>query len=154
MATPVISWWKQDNLSQWTLWDIGTVDADNTSKNDIFLIWNNRGGSTDVPDAEGCMITTKDITGGNNGEIITEKWIEVKCDTMNESTFTPIGGDTAKAIKAGGNAPAGIIKGTANDGTIANSASNFAQVTAHAHPSVTATAGVVDFLLRVFYTYQ
>jgi len=154
MASPVISWWKQGNTEQWTLWDLKTVDAGTSSESAIFLIWNNRGGSTDVADAEGCMITTKDITGGNNGDIITEKWVQVKCDTMNEQTFSPIGGDTARPIKAGGTAPAGVIKGTANDGTVANSASNFAQVTAFAMPSVTATAGTVDFLLRVFYTYQ
>lgn len=151
---PQITWWKAGNTDPWTSWNIGTVDAGSTSGESVFLIWNNRGGSTAVSDAEGCTITTKDIAGGDTGEIVTDKWIQVRVETMGETTPTPIGGTTEKAIKAGGSAPAGTIKGTANDGTTANSAANFAQIVALAKPSVTATAGNVNFLLRLRYTFQ
>lgn len=149
-----ISWWKPDNMSQWTKWEIGTVDAGNTSKNDTFLIWNNRGGSSAMSNAEECTLTTKDIAGGDTGELVTEKWIWAKVDTMGETGYSAIGGATTKAIKAGGTAPAGTISGAANDGTVAASANNFAQVTLQARPSVTATAGNVDFLLRLTYLYR
>ncbi|REK76297.1 hypothetical protein [Paenibacillus paeoniae] len=153
MAAPLISWYSSNNQSQVTQWQIGTVDAGSTSQDTTFLIWNNRGGNAVVSDAQGCTITTKDISGGDTGELVTERWIKVRVDSMSESSFTAIGGTTTKAIKAGGSAPAGIIRGTVNDGTIANAAANFAQVTAHATPSVTATAGNVDFLLRLSYTF-
>jgi hypothetical protein len=153
MAQPQLSWWNLNNDTQRTSWNIGTVDAGSASSQDVFLIWNNRGGSTDLSDCLECTITTKDIAGGNTGELVTEKWIQVRVDTMGEVNFTAIGGDVTKAVKAGGNAPAGVIKGTANDGTKANSVENFAQVTLYAQPSATATAGNVDFLLRLSYTY-
>lgn len=151
-----ISWWKQDNASQWSNWTVNggnPVDAGSTSQNDVFLIWNNRGGSADISDAQSCTITTKDIAGGDTGELVTDKWIWARVDTMGESTFSQIGGTTTRPIKAGGSAAAGTIKGTANDGVVANSASNFAQVTLQARPTVTATAGNVAFLLRLQYTF-
>jgi len=150
-----ISWWKQDNLSQWANWAVGTVDAGSTSQNSIFLIWNNRGGSTAISNAESCTLTTKDVAGGDTGELVTDKWIWARVDTMGEtSTFAAIGGTSTKAIKAGGTAPAGTISGAANDGTVANAKNNFAQVTLQARPTVTATAGNVNFLLRLQYTFQ
>ncbi|ALS22325.1 hypothetical protein [Paenibacillus naphthalenovorans] len=153
MAQPQVSWWNSINAAQITDWAIGQVDAGSTSPDTTFLIWNNRGGSTGVSDMTSCTITTKDSGGNDTGELVTNKWIHVRVDTMSESTFTPIGGTTTKSIKAGGSAPAGTIKGTANDGTTANATENFAQVTLHAVPLATATAGNVDFLLRVAYTY-
>lgn len=148
-----LSWWKQDNLSQWANWNVGTVDAGSTSQNDVFLIWNNRGGSSNISDAQSCTLTTKDVAGGDTGELVVDKWIWARVDTMGESTFSQIGGTTTKSIKAGGTAPAGTISGVANDGTMANSANNFAIVTLQARPTVTATAGNVGFLLRAQYTF-
>ncbi|GMX64369.1 hypothetical protein Elgi_36380 [Paenibacillus elgii] len=162
MAQPVVSWYSMENTTQITQWPIGTIDAGNTSPDTTFLIWNNRGGSTAVSDMTNCTITTKDVSGGNGGtdannitnEVVFKKFIEARVDTMSETTFTPIGGVTTKAIKAGGTAPAGTIKGTANDGTKTNAAANFAQVTLHAKVDPLATAGNVDFLLRIAYQYS
>lgn len=153
MPAPTVSWYNVDNTAQETSWQIGTVDAGSPSQYKTFLIWNNRGGSSALSDMTGCTITTKDISGGDTGELVTGKWVRVRVDSMSETSFTEIGGTTTKAIKAGGSAPAGTIKGTNNDGTKANSAANFAQVTVYAQPSVTATAGNVDFLLRISYTF-
>ena len=153
MASPIVSWYNFDNTTQVTQWQIGTVDAGTVSEDVTFLIWNNRGGSSDVSDMINCTITTKDVAGGNTGDLVTGRWIEVRVDTMGESTFTPIGGTVTKSIKAGGTAPAGTIKGTVNDGTKNNSPDNFAQVTLHANVPSIAVAGNVDFLLRVSYQY-
>ncbi|GIP32598.1 hypothetical protein [Paenibacillus sp. J2TS4] len=153
MGQPQVSWYNVSNTSQITNWQIGTVDAGNTSDDTTFLIWNNRGGTEDIADMTDCTITTKDESGGNEGEIISNKWIRVRVDSMNENSFTPVGGEVTKTIKAGGTAPAGTIKGTKNDGTKTNALNNFCQVTLHAQPHVTATAGNVNFLLRVSYTY-
>lgn len=153
MAAPLISWMNSSNTTQITSWAIGTIDAGSTSPDTTFLIWNNRAGATLVSDMTSCTITTKDSAGGDTGELVVNKWIQVRVDTMSESTFTAIGGISAKSIKAGGTAGAGTINGAINDGTIANAPNNFAQVTLHAVPLATATAGNVDFLLRVAYTY-
>ncbi|MCM3274318.1 hypothetical protein [Paenibacillus elgii] len=161
MPSPILSWYDITNTTQITQWAIGTWDAGSTSPDTTFLIWNNRGQATAVSDAENCTITTKDISGGDGGtegniinEVVFRKFIEARVDTMSEAVFSPIGGSAAKAIKAGGSAPAGTIKGTANDGTKTNAAANFAQVTLHAKVDPLATAGNVDFLLRVAYRHN
>ncbi|MFF2090189.1 hypothetical protein [Paenibacillus sp. NPDC058174] len=154
MANPQISWMNETNTDSIKNWDIGTVDAGSQSSSKTFLIWNNRGGSTAVKNAETCTITTKDIAGGDTGDLVTEKWIKVRVDTMSEIGFTGVGGTATRAVKAGGSAPAGVISGAINDGVMENSPSNFAKVTAYAIPSVTATAGKLDFLLRLSYTFQ
>lgn len=152
MAAPVISWYNAGNTAQITSWDIGTVDAGSVSNDTTFLIWNNRGGSEAVSDMLNCAITTKDNAGGNNGEIITNKWIEVKVDSMKEASYTPIGGTTTKAVQADG-AAAGVISGAVNDGNVANAILNFTKVTLHANVPATATAGNVSFLTRIAYQY-
>lgn len=156
MAKPEVSWYNANNTQQVTFWDVGQgepVDAGSNSPDTTFLIWNNRGGSEQLSDMTDCAITTKDILGNDTGELVTDTWVQVRVDTMSESNFTAIGGTVTKAIKAGGSAPAGTIRGSANDGTT-NSAENFAQVTLRAAPPSTATAGAVDFLVRVTYKYQ
>jgi len=152
MAAPILTWWNIDNTKQENRWDIGTVDAGTPSQDKTFLIWNNRGGQTDVSDCTSCTITTKDDQGNDMGELVTNLWIKVRVDSMGESNFTAIGGPTVKTIKAGGTAPAGTIKGTANDGSI-SALENYAQITCHALPHALATAGNVNFLLRVSYSY-
>jgi len=153
MPAPIISWYNVDNTSQVTQWQLGTIDAGTVSPDTTFLIWNNRGGSTAVSDATNCTITTKDIAGGNTGDLVVGKWIEVRVDTMGEANFTPIGGTSTKAVKAGGSAPAGTISGEINDGTKVNALNNYAQVTLHANVDPLAVAGNIDFLVRLSYQY-
>ncbi|SEF95124.1 hypothetical protein [Paenibacillus sp. UNC499MF] len=148
----VVQWYNATNTSQENSWDIGPVDAGTASTEKTFYIWNNRGGTAAVSDMGGCTITTKDSAGGNTGELVLNKWIEMKCDSMNETTFSPIGGAAIRVIQAGGGAGAGIIKGTANDGTVANSVPNFAKITVRANVPANATAGNYAFLTRINYT--
>lgn len=155
MATPVISWSKvkaDSTIEDATRFDIGIVDAGSVSDATTFLIWNNKGGASDVSNMTNCTITTKDSTGGNTGDVVTGTWIQVKVDSANETTFSPIGGTVTKAIKAAG-AIDGVIEGKLNDGTVANSALNFAKVTLQASIPQTATAGNFDFITRVSYQY-
>ncbi|MFB7817764.1 hypothetical protein ACFC0X_26790 [Paenibacillus chitinolyticus] len=148
----VVQWFNATNTSQENSWDIGPVDAGAASPDKTFYIWNNRGGGAAVSDMLNCTITTKDSAGGNTGELVLNKWIEVKCESMNETTFSQIGGANTRTIQAGGGAGAGIIKGTANDGTVANAVPNYAKITMHANVPSNATAGNYAFLTRV--TYQ
>ncbi|ALA07178.1 hypothetical protein SECTIM467_48 [Brevibacillus phage SecTim467] len=156
MPAPQVSWYTADNSSQVTQWDIGTVDAGSLSQTFSVLIWNNRGGSTAVSDMQNCVITTKDYSGGNTGELVTNNWIEVKVDSLSETGFTAIGGTLVKEIRATkSDTPAGTIKGTVNDGNIAteNTTANFSKVTLRANVPPTATAGLVTFLTRVSYQF-
>lgn len=152
MAIPKITWYKANNIDQATRYDVGIVDAGSISPDTTMLVWNNRAGESDVSDMTSCTITTKDISGGNSGEIITNTWIRVKVDSMGEQTFTPIGGTVTKEIKAAG-APAGTIKGTSNDGVVENSAMNFVKLTLQANVPQVATAGNFDFITRISYQY-
>ncbi|MNC53149.1 hypothetical protein D3C75_1025370 [compost metagenome] len=102
-----------------------------------------------------CTISTKDSLGGNTGEVVLNKWIEARVDTLSETLFTPVGGTVTKIIQAGGltAGDAGKIKGGTNDGST-SATSNFAKVTLHANVPTTATAGNFAFLTRVAYQYQ
>lgn len=155
MAAPIFSWWNEANTAQQSSWAIGTIDAGSVSADTTFLIWNNRGGASAVSDATSCTITTKDNAGGDTGELVTNKWIEVKVVSLGEATFTAIGGTTVKAIGAGGGAPAQTIQGLANNGTVGDPTADkcYAKVTCHANVPATASAGTVNFLLRVSYQY-
>ncbi|MFF2157014.1 hypothetical protein ACFVVQ_17130 [Paenibacillus chitinolyticus] len=147
----VVQWFNATNTSQENSWDIGIVDAGDVSKEKTFYIWNNRSGTAAVSDMQNCTITTKDSAGGNTGELVLNKWIEMKCESMNETIFSSIGGAATRVIQAGGGAGAGIIKGTANDGTVANAVPNYAKIIVRANVPSNATAGNYAFLTRVAY---
>lgn len=151
MATPIVSWCDASNNTA-ANFNIGTVDAGSVSPDTTFLIWNNKAGETAVSDMTNCAITTKDTTGGNTGEVVTNTWMQVRVDSMSEATFSPIGGIVTKTISAAG-APSGEIKGLTNDGVEANSLLNHAKVTLHASVPQIATAGNFDFITRVSYQY-
>lgn len=155
MPSPVVSWFSSDNTTQQSSWQLGTVDAGSDSQSTSFLIWNNRGGATAVSDMTNCTITTKDNAGGNTGELVTNTWIQVKVDTLSETSSTAIGGNVTKSIRAGGTVTtAGLIKGQINNGLLTGTGADcFAKVTAFARVPATATAGNVDFLVRVAYQY-
>lgn len=174
MALPIVSWYNESNTAQLTSWNIGTVDAGSSSSPFTVLIWNNRGGDIEVSDMQNCTITTKDASGGNTGEIITDKWITVKVDSLEESTFTQIGGDVTHPIRtnkstinANGTFTPGVAPHSSADGSIdilgvinsgelegANqSLGNVVQCTLVAQIPSTATAGTVNFLTRVAYQY-
>jgi len=151
MTAPIVSWYNSTNDTQQTSWDVGVVDAGSVSAETQFLIWNNRGGGTAVSDMESCVITTKDTGGGNTGDVVAEKWVEVKVDELDETGFTAIGGTTTHPI--GNGITAQVISGAANDGTLANADANYCLLTLRWAPPSTATAGERNWLTRVSYQY-
>lgn len=178
MSLPIVSWRNADNSEQVYNWEIGTVDAGNISKDFIVLIWNNHPSGQDeygdVADMQNVSITTKDANTGNTGDLVVDKWIEVKNVSLNDSEFTPIGGEGVYPIRTtgtttfeGDDSTPGVpphaidpeygsvdILGVKNDGTINNSAGNFIQVVLRANVPTTAGAGLVNFLTRVTYSYS
>lgn len=153
MAAPQIQWFNVDNTSQQTEWQIGTVDASSVSPETTFLIWNNRGGAEPLSNMTNCSITTKDILGGNTGEVVEDQWIEARLDSIvGSDDFEKVGGTVTKVIQSAEGVTA-QISGAANDGTKDNSPNNFAEVTLRANIPATATAGNFSFLTRVQYNY-
>lgn len=162
MAAPQVQWFSQDNVTQLTKWEIGTIDAGSTSPTLTVLIWNNRGGTADLSTMTNCSITTKDSAGGDTGELVTNKWIEARVDSISGDDFGAVGGTTTKVIQAGGNTVnvdgtftpnAKEILGVKNDASAGNSKGNYSQVTLRAKVPATATAGNVNFLTRCAYQY-
>lgn len=173
---PLVSWWKRDNTAQYLKWEIGVVDAGTPSQQTGFLIWNNKGSTTDVADMEDVTITTKGEGGINTGALVEGQWIKVKLDAV-ASTFSPIGFDTVNnvavtyPIRAVGvttyngvtsepEVPPHVsvngrvdILGVANSGDTVDSGGNYAEITAYADVPGNASAGLNKFLLRVSYKY-
>lgn len=147
---PVVSWYEADGETPISRWDIGTIDAGNTSPEKTLLIWNNRGGTEDVSDMQECKITTTD-NQGDVMDLVKEQWVSCRVDSINGDDFTPIGGKEAKEIRSEGQ-PAGIIKGTANAAALEDKG-NYAKVTLKATPRLNAPAGQRDFKVRVSYYY-
>jgi hypothetical protein len=102
MAQPIVSWYDATDTEITGVYDFQTIDAGNASPNHTFTIWNNRGGTSDVSKMEDVTITTVDMIGGDGDtppyvvEAVRDKWFWVKVDTLNETSFTQIGGSSAK----------------------------------------------------------
>lgn len=97
---PEITWYKGSNeetAKVTTTVDLGRIDADTVSNEVKFYIWNNRGGTEGASNAEELTITARDTDGGDGTTIgklvpsISEDWNQVRVDSLEESSFTPIG---------------------------------------------------------------
>lgn len=170
LSNPVVTWWDALNTTNVTNWDLGVVDADNdpTLTEKQFVIWNNRGGSVAVKNMEACKVTTKDTLGGLAIPLVKETWVQCRCDSMGETMFdtstligatfdTPSGSWVQKEHVIRAEDPvvgAGVIAGNINTGTITALADkqNFSKVTLRMKIPASASAGIVDFLVRVYYT--
>lgn len=168
---PIISWWNRDNTQQVTRWDVGIVDAGTESPHFGVLIWNNRGGETDVANIIDARLTTRDPDNGDVGHVVQGKWVRVRVDSIGEVMFTPIGKDAFHTVRTVGTttnadgthtpevdphtSPEGTVclLGVKNDGTKANSQGNFIECTLLAFPDNLAPAGTFDFVVRLSYTF-
>src|SRR5690625_4975709 len=100
MTQPIVSWYESTNDVSNEITDLvqyGTVDADTDSAQKTFYIWNNRNGSEDVSKMEEVTFTTRDRLGGtgdttgNIVEAVRDNWFQVRVDSLDETTFTPVG---------------------------------------------------------------
>lgn len=128
--------------------------ADTDSVPLSFAIANNfvKGESTvqECFDMKNCLLTVKSPAGDLESPIVKEKWIKVKCDSLAEGSYTPLGataGDLGaytedrKEISAGDPLAANTIKGAANDGNEAGTGQyNVCKMSAIMHPPLVTTA--------------
>jgi hypothetical protein len=97
---PVVSWYEGTNETSKEVKSVvnyGVVDADSASPVKTFYIWNNRGGKDDCSKMEEVIFTTRDRAGGTGDtpgsivEAVRDNWFHVRCDTLNEVNYAPVG---------------------------------------------------------------
>ncbi|MED1125353.1 hypothetical protein [Bacillus atrophaeus] len=151
MAEPKVSWRLGDNSDVMEKWSIGKIDAGQEGEQQEILIWNNFGGEEDVAHMQDCQFTTTDSMA-DTLDVVVGKWVHVRCDSMDENSFTQVGGTAKKTISARG-AEEGVIQGVSNEGGIADEL-NFAKITTYFKSDLHGVqAGPRNFKLRVEYFY-
>lgn len=152
MAAPNITIVNDSDITV-ASWDCGTVQANSDSAILTIRVWNNRGGSTALSDLKDASITTLDIDGGSSSDVVAGKWVQVNVPNLdgNTTTWTAVGGSTVKFIRADSltSADGNVIRGTANDGTVVNSAANYATCRLKAHVPLNATPGTKTWKTRL-----
>lgn len=97
---PIVSWYEGTNETANEVTGVvnyGVVDADSASPVKTFYIWNNRAGTEDCSKMEEVVFTTRDRQGGTGDtpgaivEAVRDNWFHVRCDTLNETDYVPVG---------------------------------------------------------------
>jgi hypothetical protein len=160
MATPNLVIMNSDNTQALTEWHLGTLKLLVESSVLEINVWNNKGGNTDVPDLVNTKITTTDINGGTDEEAVENKWTYVlinstaKTDANGQKLYEQIGGNAMSNVAADGVTGTDlsnfIIKGTANDGTVANSKKNYSNIKLKVIPPASANGNSHQWKLKIY----
>lgn len=179
MAVPVVTWYDATHSAPVsTPFDFGVIDAGDLSLPWTFNIWNNKGGTADVPKMEDCTITTRDLGSGTGDtaqydiEVVKNNWFHAQVDSLGETDLAQessrIGKDYSKPIGTTGSTvkdntgtsyptpvtpEAQEILGVSNNGVPADAAGNFVTVSLQADVPLEAKSGLQNFKLRVSYRY-
>lgn len=112
---PQISIYNSSN-NKIELWNIGTLQSQQSSKILTVYVWNNKGNrESDVSDLKNAYVTVVDANGETaEDEVAKNKWVHVNIPTIDgdETTFSPIGGSIIRNIKGGINSEENTIFGT------------------------------------------
>lgn len=122
---PIPSWFEGSNtlasqVAPGSVIRYGQVDADTMSTNREFYFWNNYNGNEDVSKMEDVTITTRDRNGGlgdtpgNIVEAIRDNWMEVRCDSKGDTSFTPVGKGGVGTVNPSGVLALGTTESTKN----------------------------------------
>jgi len=123
MSQPIVSWYEAENTVNNEITGIvqyGTVDADTDSGQKTFYIWNNRNGDEDVSKMEEVTFTTRDRLGGtgdtpgNIVEAVRDNWFQVRVDSLDEVSFTPVGAGGSDTANPSGIKEVGTTGSTTN----------------------------------------
>lgn len=136
-------------------WDAGIVQANNESSVLTIYIWNNRNGQVAVSDLQDATITTLDIDGAANSDVVSGKWVNVNVPKIdgNETTWMPIGGSDSKHLKGESvtDSSSYVLKGTVNDGNknTPESKENYCKANLKVVVPVNAVPGTKTYKVRV-----
>ena len=131
MATPIFQVYESGGTTVATSHSFGQVKAGNESAEYTVEVWNNKGGSSVVADVIEATVTTTDASGGNTGDVVTGKYMNLNVNgeaSGGNPTWTAIGGTTKAPIRAAGYTSAddsgggGKFDGTVPAGTTAATA--------------------------------
>ena len=151
MASPIISIMNADNTKPVTEWYLGTLRTGTTSKELEINVWNNKGGSVDVSDLVDVKVTTVDENGVNETsaeEAVRDKWTQAlvyATVAIGANSYVGVASNGA----AGDDLTNHVIKGTANDGTVSNSTTNFANIRVRVVPALNASKDVHNWRLKI-----
>lgn len=156
MAQPILTVMNATATAAVTSWTVGEVKADQQSPILDVTVWNNKGGASDVSDVKEAAVTCLDGDGGDVSPMTTGLWMKVLVDTTaavdggGVKQYAGIGGATQQPVRAQGvlAAKGAVIKGTANDGTLANATNNFAKASFKVAPPFNAEPGARSFRIR------
>ena len=156
MAAPIIGLYAADQTAVVSEWHVGTVRAGYSS--DILEVnaWNNKGGASAVSDIIDATVTVKDGTGADTGVVPANLWVQALIDStaaldaQSNKIYSPIGGQTTRPLRGKTvlAATGDVIKGTANDGTAANSGDNFCNCKFKVDLPINSVPGAQSFKLR------
>lgn len=151
------------NVTTWTVTSGGSDKVRAGTNSDILSVhaWNNKGVSTDVSDIIDATVTVVNSSGGTTGVVPENEWVLVnlngEVDSSSKTVWHKLG-KTVYAIRAKGITPANaaspvpdtedVIKGTANDGTAANSLKNYADLQFAVNIPISSTPGAQTFKIR------
>lgn len=105
MATPIFQVYESGGTTVATSHSFGQVKAGNESAEYTVEVWNNKGGSSVVADVIEATVTTTDASGGNTGDVVTGKYMNLNVNGESSGgnpTWTAIGGTTKAPIRAAG----------------------------------------------------
>lgn len=105
MATPIFQVYESGGTTVATSHSFGQVKAGNESADYTVEVWNNKGGSSVVADVIEATVTTTDASGGNTGDVVTGKYMNLNVNgetSGNKLTWTAIGGTAKAPIRAAG----------------------------------------------------
>ena len=95
MPTPIFQVYESGGTTVATSHSFGQVKAGNDSAVYTVEVWNNKGGSSPVSDVIEATVTVTDASGGNTGDVVTGKYMNV-----NVNGETASGGTTKAPIRA------------------------------------------------------
>lgn len=108
MTAPVVKLYNSTDTTEYTVSagvNFGTVDPGTTSTPVQLNLWNNKGGGSDVADMEYVrvgIVTKNGYTSGdtipNGKDVVEDLYTQIKSKTLNESSYTAIGGVTTKTL--------------------------------------------------------
>jgi len=156
MAIPVISLLGSDNVTAVSEWHVGTVRAGFDSNVLEVNVWNNKAGASAVSDLIDSSVTVKDGNGQDTGVVPANLWIQTLIDSSaaldanSNKIYSQIGGATVRPLRGATllAAAGDVIKGTANDGTVANSGPNYCKCLFKASLPINSVSGTQQFKIR------
>ena len=156
MSSPVIALYDSTHTNLLSVWNAGTVKANDPSNPLVVNIWNNKSGTAAVSDLKDCVIGVYDSNGTTaNDDVAKDKWVEINVESVDgdTTTWTKIGGSTTKQIRANSGVTDFSIPGAANTGA-ATATTNYATIQLRINAPINSTPGNKQFKVRLtgYYT--